>query len=387
MSSARSLEEELAGLRDSLATLGHPWRAGETGLSRLGEPSRLARLGVPAPSAAEVERRVNLRGEMTEAALGTAGQRCTAANAPTERLPTAFDLRNTRDGDYTTPVKDQGECGSCTAFAVAATLEGTAAYTRRAAGLDLDLAEAHLYFGYEATRAGKAGGGSWPDDLLGDCAGGGVTFEDYWPYREDGSGWLNPDWPNRVAHAEDVVDLTRKPAEIKHHIYGSGPVVACMVIYDDFFHYTGGVYRHTTDKTSGGHACVLIGWDDEQGCWIAKNSWGTNWGEDGFFRIAYGEAYIEDYPDSRPTTLGCTGVHLRAWLGPRRALGLAASAHGGGGWAYLENFGWTRFAGGPDGAQDQFAVLASARAGGYPVTPFVGNDELLTVQTYRPLPD
>lgn len=380
MSSAWSVEEELAVVRDALATLGDPWRAGETGLSRLRGQSRRARLGVPAPSAEEVERRANLPGEMTEAALGTAGQRCTAVNAPSERLPRAFDLRAADDGDYTTPVKDQGECGSCTAFAVAAALEGTAAYTRRAPGLNLDLSEAHLFFGYQARRGGAENGGAWPDEVLGDCVTGGVTFEDYWPYHEDGSGSLDPDWPNRVAHAVNVVDLTRRPAEIKHHIYGYGPVAACMVIYDDFFHYTGGIYRHTTEQISGGHAVALIGWDDDQGCWIAKNSWGTDWGEGGFFRIAYGECYLEDYPDPRPTTLGCTAVSLRAWLPAQRALRLFASARGDG-WAYLENLGWTRLSGGPDSTSRQLALLAGARAGGYAVTPFVGRNELLAVQT------
>ncbi|HET6501918.1 MAG TPA: C1 family peptidase [Amycolatopsis sp.] len=381
MSSAWSLEEELAAVRDSLATLGDPWQAGETGLSRLRGQSRLARLGVPAPSAEEVDRRVNLRGEMTEAALGTAGTRCTAPNAPTERLPRSFDLRTARGGDYTTPIKDQGECGSCSAFAVAATLEATAAYTRRAPGLDLDLSEAHLFFGYEGRRGGRNQGGSWPDELLGDCARGGVTFEDYWPYHEDGSGSLNPDWPNRVAHADGVVDLTRKPAEIKHHLYGYGPVTACMTIYDDFFHYRGGVYQHTTESTSGGHCIALIGWDDDNRCWIAKNSWGTNWGEGGFFRIAYGDAYLEDYPDPRPTTLGCTGVSLRAWLPAQRALRLFVSAQEGSGWAYLENLGWIRLPGETGSTASEFALLAGARAGGHPVTPFVERDALLAVQT------
>jgi C1A family cysteine protease len=381
MSSAWSLEEELAAVRDSLAALGDPWRAGETGLSRLGEQSRSVRLGVPAPSAEEVERRVSLRGEMAEAALGTAGQRCTAPNPPTEALPREFDLRTAPGGDYTTPVKDQGECGSCSAFAVAATLEATAAYLRRAPGLDLDLSEAQLYFGYEGKRGGTAQGGAWPHDLFGDCAGDGVAFEDCWPYHDDGSGSLAPDWRNRMARAGDVVDLTRKPAEIKHHIYGYGPVTACMVIYDDFFHYTGGIYRSTTEKTSGGHCVALIGWDDEQGCWIARNSWGTSWGEGGCFRIAYGEAYIEDYPDPRPTTLGCTGVSLRAWLPARRALGLFASAYQRNGLVYLENLGWTRLSGGTGNAGNQFALLTGARAGGYPVIPFVENDELLAVQT------
>jgi hypothetical protein len=380
MSSDRSCEEEIAAVRDSLATLGDPWQAGETLLSRLGAESRAVRLGVPAPSAAAVEARADLPGLMAEAALGTAGQQCTAAHAPTGELPPAFDLRRTRDGDYTTPVKDQGERGSCTAFGVIAVLEGTTAYTRRAAGLDLDLSEAHLFFGQASSRQLSGEDGTWPDDLLGDCMSNGVTFEDYWPYTDSGAGSLNPNWRNRIVHAEKMVDLTRDPAGIKHHIYGYGPVTTCMVVYEDFFHYTGGVYRHTTEETRGGHCVALVGWDDEQGCWIAKNSWGTGWGEGGYFRIAYGESYIEDYPEERPTTLGCTGTTLRAWLPARRALGLFASAQDAGGWAFLENLGWTRLSGGTSGAH-QLALLAEARAGGYPVIPYVVNEQLVMVQT------
>ncbi|WP_236789938.1 C1 family peptidase [Amycolatopsis sp. GM8] len=380
MSSESSCEEEIAAIRDSLATLGDPWQVGETLLSRLGGRSRAVRLGVPAPSAAAVEARVELPGQMAEAALGTAGQKCTGRHAPTERLPRSFDLRRTRDGDYTTPVKDQGERGSCTAFGVIAVLEGTAAYARRAARLDLDLSEAHLYFGQATQKQLSGEDGTWPDDLLGDCVANGVTFEDYWPYTDTGAGHLNPNWRNRVVHAEQMVDLTRDPSGIKHHIYGHGPVTTCMVVYEDFFHYTSGVYRHTTDETKGGHCVALVGWDDDQGCWIGKNSWGTGWGEEGYFRIAYGESYIEDYPEERPTTIGCIGTTLRAWLPPQRALGLFASARDAGGWAFLEDLGWTRLSAGASGT-NQFALLADARAGGYPVLPYVVNDELLMVQT------
>ncbi|GAA4664276.1 C1 family peptidase [Amycolatopsis dongchuanensis] len=380
MSTHHSCEEEIAAIRESLAALGDPWQAEETRLSRLGAGSRAVRLGVPAPSAAEVEARAELPGLMTEAALGAVGQRCTSPHAPSGELPRVFDLRRTCGGDYTTPVKDQGERGTCTAFGVVAVLEGTAAYTRRAAELNLDLSEAHLFFGQATPRQIDGQDGAWPDDLLGDCVSTGVALEECWPYVDTGAGALRPDWPQRVVHAEKTVDLTRDPAGIKHHIFGYGPVTACMVVYEDFFHYAGGVYRHTTEETRGGHCVALIGWDDDQGCWIAKNSWGTGWGEGGFFRIAYGEAFIEDYPEPRPTTLGCTGVALRTWLPPQRALGLFASGKDGRAWALLEDLGWLRLAEGTSGAH-QLALLADARASGHPVSPFVVHDELQMVQT------
>jgi hypothetical protein len=42
----------------------------------------------------------------------------------------------------------------------------------------------------------------------------------------------------------------------------------------------------------GNHAICVIGYDDTQNCWICKNSWGTGWGDSGFFKIAYGQCGI-----------------------------------------------------------------------------------------------
>ncbi|PRX44633.1 papain like protease [Prauserella shujinwangii] len=371
---------ELAGIRDALAGLGHPWQCGETRLSRLSADSRRARLGVPAPSADEIAARAELPALMADSALRAAGEPVAAVHAPTPHLPAAFDLRDVGGRSYVTPVKDQGECGSCSAFGAIATLESTAAYTRRAPGLRLDLSEAHAFFGHAAARNAILPDGTWPDELLEDFVTLGVAFEDCYPYSDDGSGSLHPRWRDRSASAEKVVDLSRNPAAIKQHLYAYGPVTACLVVYDDLFHYTGGVYRHTVEQTSGGHCVALIGWDDTAGCWIAKNSWGPDWGEDGFFRIAYGEAYIEDYPDPRPTTLGCTGVNLRAWLPPQRALGLFATAHDANGWVYLENLGWIRLSGGAHSTTNKLAMLTAARASGSPVSPFVEGAELSMIQ-------
>ncbi|CAO1329683.1 unnamed protein product [Diamesa hyperborea] len=91
-------------------------------------------------------------------------------------------------------------------------------------------------------------------------------------------------------------------AEIYHH----GPVQATMRVYHDFFTYQTGVYSHTrfgTDQRSGFHSVRLIGWGQEDNgyknvkYWIAANSWGKWWGEDGFFQIVRGsnECEIENY--------------------------------------------------------------------------------------------
>jgi hypothetical protein len=69
-----------------------------------------------------------------------------------------------------------------------------------------------------------------------------------------------------------------------------GPVVASMTVYEDFFYYMGGVYKHVTGEVAGGHAVMLTGWSDTEKAWISRNSWGPDWGENGYFRIAYSDA-------------------------------------------------------------------------------------------------
>jgi cathepsin B len=59
--------------------------------------------------------------------------------------------------------------------------------------------------------------------------------------------------------------------------------------------YKSGVYKHTTGYYEGGHAVKVIGWGAANGLnyWLIANSWGTSWGEQGYFRIAFGEVGID----------------------------------------------------------------------------------------------
>jgi hypothetical protein len=55
------------------------------------------------------------------------------------------------------------------------------------------------------------------------------------------------------------------------------------------------VYRCSTNSTRVNHAVVITGYNDAGGYWIIKNSWGTGWGTNGYFRMGYGECMVEDY--------------------------------------------------------------------------------------------
>jgi C1A family cysteine protease len=75
--------------------------------------------------------------------------------------------------------------------------------------------------------------------------------------------------------------------EIKAAIYHYGPVV--VDVNASFGAYKGGVYdRCNTNRTD--HMVTIEGWDEAGKYWIVRNSWGSDWGEDGYFRIKWTDA-------------------------------------------------------------------------------------------------
>ena len=84
--------------------------------------------------------------------------------------------------------------------------------------------------------------------------------------------------------------LAQDDKGIKKEILKNGPVVAQMTIFTDFLTYSSGVYHRTEDafKFNGQHIVKIIGWD-RQGegneYWLVENSWGTDWGEDGYVKV------------------------------------------------------------------------------------------------------
>lgn len=78
---------------------------------------------------------------------------------------------------------------------------------------------------------------------------------------------------------------------IKKEIITNGPVVASFLVYQNFENYKSGVYTTGDGPIMGGHAVVIVGWDDKPSdspfpCWIVRNSWSEKWGEQGYVRIA-----------------------------------------------------------------------------------------------------
>ncbi|XP_014244381.1 cathepsin B-like cysteine proteinase 3 [Cimex lectularius] len=98
----------------------------------------------------------------------------------------------------------------------------------------------------------------------------------------------------------NIYYLPKDTKQIQREIMKNGPVQAAFVVYEDFVVYKSGVYHQTTGNALGGHSVRIIGWGknilQDEPYWLVANSWNTNWGDHGFFKIRRGtnECGIED---------------------------------------------------------------------------------------------
>ena len=204
-------------------------------------------------------------------------------------LPTSY---NWCDHGICTPVKNQGSCGSCWAFATVGPLELSIMWKD---GLEVDLSEQWLV---SCNQEGwGCGGGWWAHDYhwfaTDPCGGTGTVAEADFPYTATDEPcncpysheYLLDGW-GIVGDEYSVPDI----AAIKQALLDYGPLsVACCVNYE-FQAYTGGIFNGPTCSDIN-HGVTLVGWDDSQGTsgvWIIRNSWGPGWGESGYMRIEYG---------------------------------------------------------------------------------------------------
>ncbi len=222
-------------------------------------------------------------------------------------LPNAF---NWCDLGGCTPVRDQGSCGSCWAFATVGPLEQNIMIRE---GLVQDLSEQYLV-SCNLEHWG-CGGGWWAHDyhhfkVPPGEDGAGAVIEVAYPYvaRDDP---CDPPHPHlyQVESWHFVGDEwgVAPVVDVKRAIYEHGPVASAVCVNSAFQSYSGGVFDEP-GCTVVNHAVVLVGWDDDQGedgVWFLRNSWGQGWGEGGHMRIGYGVSnvgfganYVMYYPSS-----------------------------------------------------------------------------------------
>jgi C1A family cysteine protease len=345
-------------VRSALSAAGDPWEAGVTRLSSLPPEEQKNYLGVvPPPGELSIEQ-VAQRALQVQAAIKA--QAIAAVNTPA-----AYDLRNVGGANYVTPIRDQASCGSCVAFGTTATVESTLRIQRNDPSLAVDLSEAHLFFCHARARGRNCSTGWWPPEAWEDYKNIGVADEACYPYNlsnSDCSG-LCSNWADRVVKISGYQDLTSKPAEIKAWVSTKGPVSSCFAVYDDFYSYRSGIYRHVSGNLAGGHCVAIVGYNDNPGYWICKNSWATGWGDQGFFCIAYAECGIDTWSNH-----GVEGIENTGWQSNRHVIGLWATNEDRNAWVYFDGLGWRQIS--PDNDNillDMLVQLTAAKAGARPV--------------------
>jgi C1A family cysteine protease len=218
-----------------------------------------------------------------------------------EDLPESFDWRD-NDGDWTTPIKDQGEeCGSCWAHAAIGVLEAHWKIINQDPSIVIDLSEQYL-ISCDSDDDGCEGGDfetampylvntPGPDGITG------TVDEENYPYTEEQEACMDlskftryktDKWAYVNATAEEDPELSIPSVEeLKAAIYLKGPIAVGVQDDDDFDDYTEGIFYSDIQYPETNHAVILVGWgvEDEEEFFIGKNSVGTQWGEDGWFRI------------------------------------------------------------------------------------------------------
>ena len=207
--------------------------------------------------------------------------------------PAQWDWRT--QGGGLPPARDQGGCGSCWAFGSTAVLEGAIAIFDQKI---VDLAE---QFAVDCNSEGfGCGGGYWVYDLY---MNPGAVMENVYPYQayDQQCRQTDLDHPYTVKAWHSIQTGDREA--MKAAIYQYGVIGVTVNACGSQIGYTGGVYDSTEcNYGQTNHIVALVGWDDTvshrqgTGVWIMRNSWGEGWGEDGYMKIAYGVAMIEEDP-------------------------------------------------------------------------------------------
>lgn len=208
------------------------------------------------------------------------GSSCGAFSSTLSTVPSSIDWRTK---GAVTPVKDQGQCGSCWSFSATGAMEGA---WQIAKGDLVSLSEQQLVDCSAGIKYGNHGcNGGLMDGAFQYAIDNGMCTEGDYSYHAK-SGTCTECQP--VVFMSSCTDVTPQNEVDLEKAVSMGPVsVAIEADTRTFQMYTGGVITGSACGTNLDHGVLVVGYGTEgtQPYWLVKNSWGESWGEDGYVKI------------------------------------------------------------------------------------------------------
>jgi len=202
----------------------------------------------------------------------------------------ALPSQDWRKSGFVTPVKNQGRCASCWAFAATEAVESAYLVAKKPV---VPLSAQQLVDCVRNLGCGADGGGVaiWALDY---AKASGITSEKVYPYRDSKNAQcqLKPGSPNyKLSYAAEIYGPPRGNLTEARLLdfASSGPVVVGIDV-GSWRNYRGGVMMaNQCAKTGNWHYAQVVGWDMKSNYWLMRNSWGPSWGEQGYIRLQYGQ--------------------------------------------------------------------------------------------------
>jgi cathepsin L len=200
-----------------------------------------------------------------------------------------------------TPVKDQGQCGSCWSFSATGMMEGAWAVKHKSL---LSLSEQQLV-DCSGAYGNEGCNGGWPDAAVKYViANKGIASESSYPYVSGDGSYHTCTASSRTpsgATFTNVVDVQKGNETAILTATNIGPVSICIEADTSTFQfYSGGIMNDPACGTTLDHAVLVTGYGTSgtTNYWSVKNSWGTGWGENGYVRFIRdkNQCGITDYP-------------------------------------------------------------------------------------------
>jgi len=202
-------------------------------------------------------------------------------------VPQTLDWRNQ---NMVTPVKNQEQCGSCWAFSVTENIESMYCMKNQIDCTTFPPLSPQEIVDCDTTDAG-CDGGDPPTAYQFVISEGGLEDDSDYPYTgQDGTCNFQSNLVKVTISNWQYATTSSNEQTMQNNLASWGPLSIC-VDAEPWQDYTGGVLMASDCSNQLDHCVQLVGYDMTQATpfWIVRNSWGTDWGENGYIRLQYGQ--------------------------------------------------------------------------------------------------